>query len=152
MHPRHDAEGQRKQGTPSAQPGAYERNAPANDRMPAHGTSTNSFRGKTGGDKETDTRKRTSRPKPCLQNQTDCRVSHACPSSIMRILALKLRTRVFQICLTQKFFQAFSRSVKQLPLPISLSTVNVPPCASTKSREMESPSPLPCTLVPGTRK
>ncbi len=37
MHPRHDAEGQRKQGTPSAQPGAYEGNAPANDRMPAHG-------------------------------------------------------------------------------------------------------------------
>lgn len=27
MHPRHDAEGQRKQGTPSAQPGAYEGNA-----------------------------------------------------------------------------------------------------------------------------
>ena len=79
-------------------------------------------------------------------------IGHTCPSAVMRILALKLRTRVFQICLTQKFFQAFSRSVKQLPLPISLSTVNVPPCASTKSREMESPSPLPCTLVPGTRK
>ena len=63
---------------------------------------------------------------------TDSRVSHTCPSAVMRILALKLRTRVFQICLTQKFFQAFSRSVKQLPLPISLSTVNVPPCASTK--------------------
>lgn len=50
MHPRHDAEGQRKQGTPSAQSGAYEGNAPANDRTPAHGTSSNSFRGKAGGD------------------------------------------------------------------------------------------------------
>lgn len=43
MHPRHDAEGQRKQGTPSAQPGAYEGNAPANDRMPAHGNTSYSF-------------------------------------------------------------------------------------------------------------
>lgn len=152
MHPRHDAEGQRKQGTPSAQSGAYEGNASANDRMPAHGDTSYTFRGKAGEDKETDTRERTSGSKPSLQNQTDSRVSHTCPSAVMRILALKLRTRVFQICLTQKFFQAFSRSVKQLPLPISLSTVNVPPCASTKSREMESPSPLPCTLVPGTRK
>ena len=33
MHPRHDAEGQGKQGTPSTLPGAYERNAPANGRM-----------------------------------------------------------------------------------------------------------------------
>lgn len=152
MHPRHDAEGQRKQGTPSAQPGAYEGNAPANDRMSAHGVSSYPFRGKAGRDKETDTRKRTSRPKPRLQNQADSGVSHARPSVVMWTLALKLRTRVFQICLTQKFFQAFNRSVKQLPLPISLSTVSVPPCASTKSREMESPSPLPCTLVPGTRK
>ena len=152
MHPRHDAEGQRKQGTPSAQPGAYEGNAPANDRMPAHGVSSYPFREKAGGDTKTDTRERTSRPKPRLQNQADSGVSHARPSVVMRTLALKLRTRVFQICLTQKLFQAFNRSVKQLPLPISLSTVSVPPCASTKSREMESPSPLPCTLVPGTRK
>lgn len=57
MHPRHDAEGQRKQGTPSAQSGAYEGNAPANDRMPAHGNTSYSFCGKTGGDKETDTKK-----------------------------------------------------------------------------------------------
>lgn len=88
MHPRHDAEGQRKQGTPSAQPGAYEGNAPANDRMSAHGVSSYSFRGKAGRDKETDTRERTSRPKPRLQNQTDSRVSHACPSAVMRTLAL----------------------------------------------------------------
>lgn len=46
MHPRHDAEGQRKQGTPSTRPGAYEGNAPANDRMQAHGASSYSFRGK----------------------------------------------------------------------------------------------------------
>lgn len=46
MHPRHDAEEQRKQGTPSAQPGAYEGNAPANDRMPAHGNTSYSFREK----------------------------------------------------------------------------------------------------------
>ena len=32
MHPRHDAEGQRKQGTPSTRPGTYEGNAPANGR------------------------------------------------------------------------------------------------------------------------
>ena len=88
MHPRHDAEGQRKQGTPSAQPGAHEGNAPANDRMPAHGNTSYSFRGKAGGDKETDTRKRTSRPKPCLQNQADSGVSHARPSVVMWTLAL----------------------------------------------------------------
>lgn len=105
MHPRHDAEGQRKQGTPSAQPGAYEGNAPANDRMPTHGTSSNSFRGKAGGDTKTDTRKRTSRPKPRLQNQADSGVSHARPSVVMRFFSLKLRTRVFQFCLTQKFFR-----------------------------------------------
>lgn len=46
MHPRHDAEGQGKQGTPSTLPGAYERNAPANGRMPPHGNPSNSFRGK----------------------------------------------------------------------------------------------------------
>ena len=39
-----------------------------------------------------------------------------------------------------------------LPLPSSLSTVSVPLCAYTKSREMDSPSPLPCIFVPGTRK
>ena len=89
MHPRHDAEGQRKQGTPSTRPGAYEGNAPANDRMQAHGASSYSFRGKAGGDKETDTRERTSRSKPCLQNQTDSRVSHTCPFAVMRTLALK---------------------------------------------------------------
>lgn len=38
---------------------------------------------------------------------------------------------------------AFKRKVKQLPFPISLSTVKVPPCASTKSFEMDNPSPLP---------
>lgn len=98
MHPRHDAKGQRKQGTPSAQPGAYERNAPANDRMPpAHGASSYSFRGKAGGDKKTDTRERTSRPKPRLQNQADSGVGHTHPSAVMRIFSLKLRTRVFQI-------------------------------------------------------
>lgn len=80
--------------------GAYEGNAPANDRMPAHGASSYSFRGKTGGDKETDTRKRTNRPKPCLQNQTDCRVSHACSSSIMRILALNLYTLFISVRLS----------------------------------------------------
>lgn len=90
MHPRHDAEGQRKQVTPSAQPGAYEGNAPANDRMPTHGNTSYTFRGKAGGDTKTDTRERTSRPKPRLQNQTDSRVSHTCPPAIMRILALKL--------------------------------------------------------------
>lgn len=46
MHPRHDAEGQRKQGTPSTRPGTYEGNAPANDRMPAHGDTSYTFRGK----------------------------------------------------------------------------------------------------------
>ena len=45
-----------------------------------------------------------------------------------------------------------SRIEKRLPLPISLSTPIVPPCASTNSLEMASPNPLPCTLVPGTRK
>ena len=49
-------------------------------------------------------------------------------------------------------FQAGSRIEKRLPRPISLSTEIVPPCASTNSFEMASPSPLPCTLVPGTRK
>ena len=45
-----------------------------------------------------------------------------------------------------------SRIENRLPLPISLSTEIVPPCASTNSFEMASPSPLPCTFVPGTRK
>lgn len=49
---------------------------------------------------KTDTRKRTSRPKPCLQNQTDCRVSHAYPSSIMRILALNLYTLFISVRLS----------------------------------------------------
>jgi hypothetical protein len=88
MHPRHDAEGQRKQGTPSAQSGAYEGNASANDRMPAHGDTSYTFRGKAGGDTKTDTRERTSRPKPRLQNQADSGVSHARPSVVMRTLAL----------------------------------------------------------------
>lgn len=46
----------------------------------------------------------------------------------------------------------FNRIIKVLPLPNSLCTVREPLCASTKSREMERPKPLPCTLVPGTRK
>ena len=50
------------------------------------------------------------------------------------------------------FVYAFSRIMNLLPFPNSLSTVSVPPCASTKSFEMESPSPLPCTFVRGTRK
>ena len=66
MHPRHDAEGQRKQGTPSTRPGTYEGNAPANDRMPAHGDTSYTFRVKAGEDKETDTRERTSGSKPSL--------------------------------------------------------------------------------------
>ncbi len=45
-----------------------------------------------------------------------------------------------------------SRIENRLPLPISLSTEIVPPCASTNSFEMANPSPLPCTFVPGTRK
>ena len=100
MHPRHDAEGQRKQGTPSAQSGAYEGNASANDRMPAHGDTSYTFRGKAGEDKETDTRERTSRPKPRLQNQTDSRVSHACPSAVMRTLALNLYTLFISVRLS----------------------------------------------------
>ena len=46
------------------------------------------------------TRKRTSRPKPHLQNQTDSGVSHACPSSIMRILALNLYTLFISVRLS----------------------------------------------------
>ena len=41
-------------------------NAPANDRMPAHGDTSYTFRGKAGEDKETDTRERTSGSKPSL--------------------------------------------------------------------------------------
>lgn len=46
----------------------------------------------------------------------------------------------------------FSLIVNVLPLPGSLSTVSVPLCASTKSRDMDRPRPVPCTFVPGTRK
>lgn len=47
---------------------------------------------------------------------------------------------------------AFNRITNILPFPNSLSTVKVPLCASTKSREIDKPKPLPCTFVPGTRK
>ncbi len=36
--------------------------------------------------------------------------------------------------------------VKQLPFPISLSIVKVPPCASIKSFDIDNPSPLPYKL------
>ena len=47
---------------------------------------------------------------------------------------------------------AFNRITNILPSPSLLSTVRVPLWASTKSREIDRPKPLPCTLVPGTRK
>ena len=47
---------------------------------------------------------------------------------------------------------AFNLSIKRLPFPNSLSTERVPPCASTKSLDIDNPNPLPCTFVPGTRK
>lgn len=47
---------------------------------------------------------------------------------------------------------AFNRITNVLPSPSLLSTVSVPLWASTKSREIDRPKPLPCTLVPGTRK
>ncbi len=39
--------------------------------------------------------------------------------------------------------RAGSATVKRLPRPGSLCTVNVPPCASTSVRAMNSPSPSP---------
>ena len=46
----------------------------------------------------------------------------------------------------------FNLSIKRLPFPNSLSTERVPPCASTKSLDIDNPNPLPCTFVPGTHQ
>ena len=74
------------------------------------------FRGKAGGNKETDTRERTSRPKPRLQNQTDSGVSHTCPSAVMRTLALKASYTCFSNLTNTKVFSGFQPKRKATTL------------------------------------
>jgi len=45
--------------------------------------------------------------------------------------------------LRKKLYATLKEMTKRLPLPISLSTLMFPPCASTKSLDMANPKPLP---------